>query len=185
MFKKLIIFLAFLSIKFTICIKPGELCLFTDEINSEECLKEDKSLCNLNWACPSQYKYKCVKNTCAKSQEVCKKYKSINDILNYKSKRVTSEAMLKYELFQQKLKACKIYIWKPSMVCVNAVNVCYDKKVVRMRGSFIKVMERIDCDCTGKQYKFKCDDADYCGLDKQACDEFNSAEAKLIKPCDV
>ncbi len=183
MLNKLIIFLALLFIKSTISIKPRELCLLIEEATNEECLEKDKPICDS--VCPTRYKYKCIHNTCAISQEVCKKYESISIILSSRNKIVTSEFLQKYELFQQKLKNCPLSVWKPSMVCVNADNICYGKKVLRSRGSFIKVMQRIGCECTGKQYKYKCDDADYCGVNKEACDDFNSAEADLIKKCDV
>lgn len=162
----------FIFIKLAISIKPKELCLLANAANRE---------------CSAQYEYRCVYNSCATSQAVCMKYERISILLSSKTKRVPLEFLEKYEMFYDKIKTCpELSLWKPSSVCLNAANICYGKKVIKgMRGSLMKVMERVDCECTGKQYKHKCDDSDYCGIDKRACEDFNSAEASAIKKCDI
>lgn len=176
MFGRLFMLISFIVFETVINIKPKDFCLKENNCNrifNTKCIKN---------SCVGNYNYECGLNTCALNRNVCDRFERIHNVLNSNMRILIPDLFIKkYGTFQESINYCETHEYNATDVCNNKEN-CFYMKVLPMRGNFMRVFEKMDCDCN-KSYSYKCGNY-YCSVDKAACDEFYKKQSGTVKQCD-
>ena len=118
--------------------------------------------------------FKCNEKYCGKDFQTCESFKYLNFNLNIRIFDLNNIFMPKNHKTMPSLQPClykKKIEWQPSYVCFKE-KTCINKKYNRLfrpKSNNNKIMHKINCQCNEK-YTVKCENLNYCGKDKEACD---------------
>ena len=149
---------------------------------SDLCRKEtnDKShVMTINNKCFDKFPIKCHQNYCTKSKKVCEEY----DILRIYIK-MESNFKIKDNLNSmiETIQKCKDK-WKSTDICIKSDS-CYIKEHNFFNGASYKFINNSKvCPC-GNGHRFKCNgNNNFCGVNKEACDNVLQNRNELYKKC--
>lgn len=171
-----IVFLFFLTINSTICLKSTDLCT----LKQKECKgfydeQENYHIeCHLV-KCYGSFNYECDTYICSRNKTECDEYKRLNVHINNltNEKQANSDPKIaannlkeiaKFKMFNRVIQECpiKIYEFNSNDFCLNEIN-CIEKN--------LNLNKEIDCKCP-TNHSFVC--TKYCTTDSNACDYFKS-----------
>ncbi len=171
-----IVFLFFLTINSTICLKSTDLCT----LKQKECKgfydeQENYHIeCHLV-KCYGSFNYECDTYICSRNKTECDEYKRLNVHINNltNEKQANSDPKIaannlkeiaKFKMFNRVIQECpiKIYEFNSNDFCLNEIN-CIEKN--------LNLNKEIDCKCP-TNHSFVC--TKYCATDSAACDYFKS-----------
>jgi len=171
-----IVFLFFLTINSTICLKSTDLCT----LKQKECKgfydeQENYHIeCHLV-KCYGSFNYECDTYICSRNKTECDEYKRLNVHINNltNEKQANSDPKIaannlkeiaKFKMFNRVIQECpiKIYEFNSNDFCLNEIN-CIEKN--------LNLNKEIDCKCPAN-HSFVC--TKYCATDSAACDYFKS-----------
>jgi hypothetical protein len=157
----IILMLISFSLKLNKCIKHTDFCF----------LKESKIKCE------GVYNLTCGNVVCTKYEDSCRSLTLISSLKNIqKNKKYDGHHMKKFKSFLSLIKDCpKLTEWMPVNVCLSSKN-CLKPFIRNIRWIENKQSE---CKCSGK-YSFRCN-TDYCGRNKQACNDLKQRKFEIKK----
>lgn len=175
MLNKKNLFLLYLSLNLTICLKSNDFCI----LKQQECKGFHDNQHKYQIKCESikchgTFNNDCGFNICSRNKTICNDYidvyskivlasPAIDVYLSYK------EQKKQLDLFNKQISDCKnkIYKFESKDFCSNG-EICFIiKKNLKGLGFYRKTTNKIDCRCPSEQ-SFKC--GKYCATDSSACD---------------
>jgi hypothetical protein len=159
-------------------------------LNVVYCLNAYKTidLCLANPECNKVISFKCNEKYCGKDFQTCESFKYLNFNLNIRIFDLSKIFMHKNHKTPS-LQPC-LYNrnnrieWQPSYVCFKE-KTCLNKKYNRLfrpkSNNNNNKMHKTNCQCNEK-HTIKCENLNYCGKDKEACDNLmiNNSIQKCI-----
>ena len=148
------LFFLFFLMKLIACLKREDYCY-------------QKKIYNKPNICQETHNYTCWDGFCSVDRGTCENLQVFTLINNYERKNYFKYRN-KYKIFMRLIKFCPEppkYKWNSNDFCLNSKD-CLNPPTHRLFSSLISKLN--ECKCVGK-YIYRCN-ADYCGVNKLACD---------------
>jgi len=136
-------------------------------------------ICLIKTECNEDFPFKCNRYFCGKDNQTCEYLNHFEKSLKFFQ---SSLIPINFENILNNVFSCihkSEYKWKPADICLKQNN-CFNLKYNLF---FVKIFESIDpnhCKCEEK-YNVQCQDRNYCGLKKSACDNIIENDTQIKK----